>query len=329
MIEGTDQAAAPAEEQVVTPAETVNQILESKGKVEAAAGEKKEAQKPSEEKPKEAPKTEEDKKFAQKFAALTKRDKAARDKEKSLADREKQLEARIAELESKAKPAPEAAKEPIEQRLKKDPFNTLKELGLDFDILTKIALNEGKLTPEMQLKLRQEELDRKYETKLEALERKLADKEAADTAAKEKSARDAAETEFRGSIESHVKADPTNYEMLAIEGEEGVAIVYEVIEKHYEATGKIMSIKEAADEVENSLLEVAKKYTGLSKIKGLFGQSQSTAAKPEQVGAATPPKEGPKTLSNEHASTSTAGKKSGLTREQELAEAMKLIKFNN
>lgn len=306
--------------------DTIAQVLDSRSEGTADPVQKLEEKKPEPAK--------EDSKMAQKFAALSRRDKDLRTREKAASDRERSLEARIKELEAKGT-APAAAKEepkdPIELRIKRDPFGTLKELGLDFDHLTKVALNEGKLTPEMQLHLKQEELDRKYASKLEALEKRLADKEDSEKKQSDERAQETAVREFKTSIKSEIESDKVAYEMLSIEGDDGLNLVFDVINHHYATTaaeaadgiGKIMSVKEAAEATEAALLDEAKKYAGLSKIKGLFGAPPAPAAVSDAGKKVTP------TLSNAQNGTVPPSKKAQLSRDQELEEAAKLIKFQS
>ncbi len=312
----------------INVAETVDKVLEAKS--EAAPSEKKEAKpeiKPEERKP-------EDSKLAQKFAALSKREKAIREREKAIAAKEKSEQDA-----AKAKPPEEKQPEkaPLKLRMKQDPFNTLKEeFGLDLETLTQIAKNEGKLTSEMQLRLQQEELDSKYAAKLEALEKRLSEKEESEKTQKQQDAEQQAFKQFKGSIADHIKSGPAEYELLGLE-DDAAQVVYDVIEAHYQATkgqvdpeqpevGRILSIKEAADHVESHLLDEAKKYTSLSKIKGLFAPAATAEAKkPEDQPAAST-----KTLSNsQNGDAPPSQNKRQLTREEELAEAMKLIRFTN
>ena len=83
-----------------------------------------------------------DSEFDRKFAALSRKEKALRDREleldKKYGNKEKEL--------------------PLERRIRANPLKALEELGLDYDKLTELALNDGRLTPDMQMKLMREEL---------------------------------------------------------------------------------------------------------------------------------------------------------------------------
>lgn len=336
MSDSAPAAEAPENAQTTaqeTVGQVVNEVLKAKNEEPAkdSADKKPEAEK--KDASKEVEPKKEDAKLAAKFAALSKKDKEARAREKALEAREKAL----AEKEkSLAAPKQDAApaKEDLNIRMRRDPFGTMREeWGLDLDVLTKIATNQGKLTPEMQLKLEQETTAKTLEEKIKALEKRLEDEAKTKAEREQQAQQEAAIKEFKGSIGELIKGNAAEYELLGLE-EDPAQIVYEVIEAHYEKTkgfdpeqpdvGRILDIKEAADLVESHLFEEAKKYTSLSKIKGIFAPKEQPKAASEQ------PKEGAtKTLSNEQTGSAPAAQKRALTREEEFAEAAKLIKFNS
>jgi hypothetical protein len=300
---------APAEEKVEAATEGVEEVAEK------AETEKKE----------EAPKqTEEDRRFAAKFAALSR-------KEKALKQKEKQLESRLAELEKKIAPKEEVKveeKAPLEYRLKKDPFTTLSELGLDYETLTRIALNDGKMTPELQMQLMREEMkqemDKTYGSELKKLREEL-------TAKEQKVAKEQEEAQvesYKTQIADTIAANKEEFEILAAEGEDARDLVYDVILEHYartsEANGaegaEILDVKEAARMVEEHLLEEAKKQLALNKVKKLLGTSETPKNEPNKGKKVSP------TLSNEQSQVQSA-KKSMLSDDESKAEAAKLIRW--
>ena len=115
--------------------------------------------------------------FSRKFAALSRREKEIRAKEAEYDKRIAELEERLGSFGKKPEPEPEL---PIEYRLKKDPLRALEDMGLSYDKLTELALNDGKLTPEMQMRLMREELEGGYKKKFEELENRLLEKERSD-----------------------------------------------------------------------------------------------------------------------------------------------------
>lgn len=288
--------------------------------------------------PKEAAQTEEDKKFAAKFAALARKEKLARQKEQSLAAKEKELEARLKELEEKlnAKP-PEAPKKPIEDRLFENPFETLAEVGLDYETLTKTALNDGKLPIEVQLKRMEQQMQRQFDAKLEAITKSLQEKEEMTKKEREEAAKKQEEAQqsellnsFKQQITELVDQKKEDLQLVAQEGDYGIELIYseiaadaqrqrEELGEGFEDEIKLMSIEEAASKVEERLLNKAKDYTKLSKIQGLFGAQKADATKGKQ-------EKSPTTLSNTQSQVQGPVKRH-LSDEEVLREAARMLKF--
>lgn len=290
--------------ETVPAAEVVNELLET-------AAPEGETVTPKVEEP--AVQTEEDKRFAAKFAALTRKEKAIREGEKRLNARMQELEAKLAAQPKVVEPVVE----PLDRRLRRDPLAALKEQGLDAETLAQIMLNDGKLTPELQMKLMREELENKYSSQIDEVNKKLAAREA-----KEEQERQAATiNNFKAQIAETVKSAAEDYELVAAEGEEGIEAVFEIIDAYYQETGEVLDIKEAVVAAEEELLEQAKKRIHLAKVKKLMGASetktQETKPQVKKTGV---------TLSNE---ASQVQPNSGrfLSDEESKAEAAKLIRF--
>ena len=200
--------------------------------------------------------------FSRKFAALSRREKEIRAKEAEYDKRIAELEERLGSFGKKPEPEPEL---PIEYRLKKDPLRALEDMGLSYDKLTELALNDGKLTPEMQMRLMREELEGDYKKKFEELENRLLEKERSD----EQRRYDDIQRGFQNEIEDFVESNADRYEL--IQANEANDIIYDVIEEHYNDTGRILDIEEAAEAVENYLEEEAEKIFKLGKFRSKFG----------------------------------------------------------
>ena len=200
--------------------------------------------------------------FSRKFAALSRREKEIRAKEAEYDKRIAELEERLGSFGKKPEPEPEL---PIEYRLKKDPLRALEDMGLSYDKLTELALNDGKLTPEMQMRLMREELEGDYKKKFEELENRLLEKEKSD----EQRRYDDIQRGFQNEIEDFVESNSDKYEL--IKANEANDIIYDVIEEHYNDTGRILDIEEAAEAVENYLEEEAEKIFRLGKFRSKFG----------------------------------------------------------
>jgi len=249
--------------------------------------------------------------FSRKFSALSR-------KEKQLRERESEWEAKMAEMEQKLatyesqkeEPAPEL---PLEFRLKKNPLETLSEMGLSYDKLTELALNDGKLTSDMQMQLMRDELQTNFMSKIEKLESKLADKEKQEEEARYQDV----VTGFNNEIKQFISQNPENYELIS-STDDAHELIYDVIERHYNDTNEVLDIKDAATAVESYLEEEAKKYIKLKKISSLMETPEEPATKVQAPSF---------TLSNDHAATSSSVAAAKLSPEESKAKAAQLIKW--
>ena len=250
--------------------------------------------------------------FSRKFAALSRREKEIRAKEAEYDKRIAELEERLGSFGKKPEPEPEL---PIEYRLKKDPLRALEDMGLSYDKLTELALNDGKLTPEMQMRLMREELEGDYKKKFEELENRLIEKEKSD----EQRRYDDIQRGFQNEIEDFVESNADRYEL--IQANEANDIIYDVIEEHYNDTGRILDIEEAAEAVENYLEEEAEKIFKLGKFRSKFGIENDF----EQEES---PRQSQVTLSN--AMSAQANERVGrkLSDEESKALAAKMLKWD-
>ena len=219
--------------------------------------------------------------FASKFAALSRKEKALRDREADYESKFEEMERRLAEYEAQSQ-EPEVD---WEQLLRRDPLRALEEAGLGYDKLTELALNDGKLTPDMQMSAMREEIERDYRRKFEDLEERLHAKEEAEAEEYYNSVQE----NFQHEIGSFINENNEAYEL--INASEANELVYDVIEEHYNETGRILDLKDAADAVESYLEEEAGKLMKLKKLSGRLDVNPEELFEPEsQV-----------TLSNDHA----------------------------
>ena len=250
----------------------------------------------------------EDDQFSRKFAALSRREKDIRAKEADYEYRMRELEEKLQELQN----PPEEPQAPIEERLRRNPFETLEEMGLGYDKLTELALNDGKLTPEMQMKLMREELEHGYKSKFEELEERLAQKEQEEEYNKYESI----ETNFIQEIDSFVNGKD-EFELINANGASD--LVYDVIEEHYNDTGRVLNMDEAAEAVESYLEDELEKLMSLGKVKSRFSPRQ------EQVFKRQPSP----TLSNAHSAQAYQRADRPLSNEESVKEAAKLIRWDD
>lgn len=186
--------------------------------------------------PKETPPKQEPD-FGARFAALTKKERAVVERERALKAQEREF--------TEWKKAKEAA------RL--DPLAFLESNGLTYDQVTQFVLNDRKLTEAQRLALLEERLQKEDASKVEA-------------------AKAAEQREIQETINGHKSAigeflskGGDDFEVTLSHGDEGVELVYQVIEQRYRDTfdpetgrGEILPIDAAAKEVEAYLENLAR-----------------------------------------------------------------------
>ena len=271
-----------------------------------------EHQAPEEEVKIDEPIEQEEDQFSKKFAALSRKEKAMREREDQYSRKIEDLERRLEEMNRK--PEPEKNPEiPLEWRLKQNPLKALEEMGLGYDQLTELALNDGKLTPDLQMQLIRSELENDYKSKFEELENRLQEREEAETEAKYENAKH----NFMSEIESAVASDE-KYEL--INSSNGEELVYNVIEEHYNETGNILEIDEAAQAVEEYLEAEVEKMLKLEKVSRKLGRVAEEPFEPKRQSSPT--------LSNVHSAQAYKGANKKLDNEASMYEAAKLIKWD-
>jgi len=204
-----------------------------------------------------------------------------------LRERESEYESKFEEMERRLEEHERAKEEPEvdwEHMLRNDPLKALEEAGLGYDKLTELALNDGRLTPDMQMQVMRQEIEGDYRKKFEELEGRLEEKESMEQEAYYQSIQE----NFQDEINGMISQNPEKYEL--IEASNASPLVYDVIEEHYSETGRILDAEEAANAVESYLEEETQKLFKLKKISGRLGIN------PEEL----PKMDSQVTLSNDH-----------------------------
>lgn len=259
---------------------------------------------------------EEKDQFSSKFAALSRKEKDLRARERQMEERIAQFEARMAEMEAEKPAEPEApAEPPLEYRLKKNPLKTLEEMGYTYEDLTKMVLNDGQMSTDMQMRLMREELENDYKSKYEELNNKLLEKEKAEEEAKYQETLNS----FKADINDFVNSSD-KYEF--IQAHDAMELVYDVIEQYYEENGRILDTAEAADQVEQYLEEESMKlFEKSNKLKSRLTPAAAPQAKPSGQSP---------TLSNSHSASSTQTRSDKLlSREESIAQLAKQIRWED
>lgn len=232
------------------------------------------------------------------LAALVRREKALRAKAQQQEQAWKAKEAELAakEQELRQKEASfDQTKYISKDRFKQNPLEVMAETGLSYDELVQQVLNQQPLDPRVNAQI----------SKLEAEIKRLQEANENNQKSQQKAQDDAyqaAVKQIRTEVTKLTSSDP-NYE--TIKATNSINDVVELIERTFREEGVMMTVEEAAQEVENYLIEEAEKLFKINKIKSKF-QSASTPVKTEQKQPAQPQQQQPmKTLTNATASTRT------------------------
>lgn len=250
----------------------------------------------------ETPKPSEQDATAKRFAALSR-------KEREIVQQQQQLKTREAELAKQADAL--RAWEQARNVAKSNPLEALKALGITYeDVTAHVLAAEQSGTVDVKALVKEE---------LSAFEQKQQEeRERAERAAQERAAAEAAQVieSFKAGLGEFIEANAEKYELTAAYGQS--SLVYEVIETHFQSSGKVLSNDEAAELVERYLEEQAEKALQTRKLQTRLAPAPSAPSAPSSVSA--PPAT---TLSNElHATTPAATSAPPLTREERKARIL-------
>lgn len=234
---------------------------------------------------------------SRRLVALAKREKALRiqaqqqarelkAKEAAIAEKEKQIQARQQQYETSYIP---------KDALKQNPMKVLTEAGLTYDDLTQYVLNQQSMNPVVESTI--SELRQELQALKQQNEEFKQSQQQAQTAQYQ-----AAVKQIKTDANQLVKTDP-NFEL--IRATRSVNDVVELITRTYEKEGILLSVEEAAEEVEKYLEQETEKLTKTNKLRRKLSQtSQGQPVKQTQSRQQTQsPAQGPKTLTNRMTST--------------------------
>ena len=242
----------------------------------------------------QAPAKEPDPAVSRQFAQLARQEKALRAKaqaqEQALKAREAALAAKEAELAAKQ---PDLSKFVPKDRLVNDALTVLAEAGISYDSLTQQLIDQQqyRVDPRVQAHIQ------KLESQLQKLEQ-AAEEGRKSQAQAQQDAYNSAVKQLKIDAKRMVDSDPS-FETIKVTN--SVQDVVDLITETYKKDGVLMTVEEAAKEVEDYLVEEASKLARIKKIQQRL-QAQSTekqtatAQKPvEQTGTKQPQM---KTLTN-------------------------------
>jgi len=201
------------------------------------------------------------------YAALARRERALR-------QRERELKAAQAKLQPKEpeKPTFDPSHYVDKDRLTKDPFKVLSELGLTYDQLTEMALNAPK--PE-QLAMMNEISALKAEIQALKGETESTKKSFEEN---QKAQREQALRQIKRDVVDLVRSGE-EYELIKKTGSYNEVV--ELIEKTFDRDGYTLSAEQAAQEVEDYLVEQAEQLARSKKIQQRLAPKQQEAQVPK------------------------------------------------
>lgn len=210
-------------------------------------------------------------------------------KEAALLEKEKAVEAERARVRHEAEQYAAKAREAegsvakirreLEELRLGGPSAVLKAFGYHVGDAVEDVTSDGK-APNLMMR----QLELRTQQHIQALEQRLAASEQARIEAEQ--VRERVENErvvasYKQDISSFVRENADEYELILAKGDEDR--VFRTITEHYEKHGVLPSFKDAADAVENDLLEEAKRLTGKKKIAALFTPQTAPTAPAVQV----------------------------------------------
>lgn len=248
---------------------------------------------------------------------LIRREQAAITREKAAKVKEAEVQSQFQELDE-LRALREARKSGNHKRV----FELLK---YNKDEIAKSVFEEEGNPLEMELKALRDELHTYKNSQSEVEKQRMEEaKKQAEVAQAQ------AVTDFKSTITTYLKDNSARYELINFEDQHDV--VYEVIDEHYNRTlnpdtgiGKVMSIAEAADKVEEWLEKKYDKSRNVEKVKALWG-----AVPPKVLEQAVKPKlpfsQKPATLTNNLSATPQAPRKTALTDAERVQKAIAYAK---
>lgn len=281
------QATIPVDANHISPEELGSIRAPEKGQSDTSV----EASEASTEEVKSSPAKEEAPPLSSQYAVLARREKALRAKAQDLEVRAKSQEAAMAAREAavKAKEAEYQTNYVPKDRLTTDTWNTLTELGITYDQLTQLALN-----PPAQESPAQKASRQRLEAKIQALEDSQANSQKTFQDSQAAQYQQALK-QIRNEATQLIATDP-NFETIQTTG--SVGDVVELIEKTFKAEGVLLTVEEAAQAVEDYLMEEAMKITKIKKIQQKL-QTVASQTAPKQQAPSNPQQKQPmKTLTN-------------------------------
>lgn len=218
--------------------------------------------------PKEETKPEEDPVLSKQFAQLARQEKALRAKQMQQDQVFKQKEADLKAREDAlaSKDAQYQSGYLSKDSIKANPLLALTQANVSYDDLTQQILNQQALDPRVEATISELKAEIKALKDGEASNRKLAQEN-------ETKQYDNAVNQIRVDVKRLVEKNPEEYETIAKTG--SIEDVVDLIKETYKKDGVLLTNEEAAQEVENYLIEETVKLHNINKIKSRIQKAQT------------------------------------------------------
>lgn len=241
------------------------------------------------------PQAPKDPTLSRQFAQLANKERQLRQAQQQVKAREQALAEReqaLTRTPQPTTPAIDRSQYVAVEDLKRNAYDVLQQHGVSYDDVTAQAMQYQPINPEVQRHIQT------LEAKLSKLE------EATQTQTKtwqeqQTQQYQAAVKQIDLDIAALVKSDPVTYEAIAKSGRQAQLEVRKLIEETYKQDGILMTVEEAAEEVENYILDEGfKTFSQIEKFKKRMAPVPATAKQAPvqtQSNKQTPPM---KTLTN-------------------------------
>lgn len=211
-----------------------------------------------------------------KFAALARQQKMIRKQQMEVKAREDAFKAKETDYETNYIP---------KSKLKENPYETLMNEGVEFESLLAQASQDPSSAALKRLQARMDAIEAQ----------KVKEQETAQETSKKQY--DQAIASLTNEAKMLVSSDES-FEALKGEGEDGVAAIVKLIETTFREEQRVMTVQDAATEIEEALLSHAVRMASLNKVKQRLAPKEETPVAPA---AKTPAK----TLTNANTTAPT------------------------
>lgn len=254
----------------------------------------------------------EDPSLASRFAALSRRDKELRERENALKAQEATVKATQEQIQAIAD---------LKELGKENPMAVMEEYGITFDQLTQFILNDGKKTPEEQIAELSAQVEELKKTP-EQIRKEIEEKELERQKSQVETRIDFAKSQLNSFIDSQSEQFPLLVAQKAHDR------VWNVVEEYFYETSTLIDFAQAAQAVEDELIDGFKKFQGIDKVASLFAPKTPDAQELIPAPAQASSRPVVKTISNQHAGPAITIKPKGpMSDSERLAAAASKLRF--